>query len=85
MPGDINHDGTVDQQDLKLLRNLLENNHELLQHLSNEEKALLDINHDGHIDYDDVVNLCTTLLNANSGTNQDMHAKLTGLRQKLSR
>lgn len=54
--GDLNADGRLDEDDLNLLRELV-NKPELAALLSDEDKALLDINNDGVINQQDIVAL----------------------------
>lgn len=83
--GDLNYDGKLDQQDLAFLRQLICDNPEILNQLSEKEKACLDINHDGHINYDDIVALCGKIIQKDEKLPVHTSDKLSHLRSKLGR
>jgi hypothetical protein len=82
--GDFNNDGKLDAQDINLLRQLLTDNPGILQHLTPEDKAMLDFNQDGVIDREDLARLCSKILNQ-PYINPDINNKLANLRNKLGR
>ena len=83
--GDLDHNGTLDQQDLAFLRQLICDNPEILNQLSDQEKACLDINHDGQINYDDIVALCGKIIQKDEKLPLHTSDKLEHLRSKLRR
>ncbi len=54
--GDLDGDGKVDQNDLAILRNLVQNK-ALFNQLSPDEKKRLDLNNDGSLNYDDIIEM----------------------------
>ena len=89
--GDINNDGKVDAEDLKLLREIiatLKNSPGLIDQLPPEEKALLDVDGDGEINYDDVTALCDKVLK-NPTTEREtaslLNEKFAALRARASK
>ncbi len=80
-PGDVNQDGKITSEDLEMLRRLLESTPELLSHLPEADRKLLDVNQDGEINYNDLMRLCTQLVEQAQET--PVASKLDQLRQKL--
>lgn len=83
--GDINQDGTVDRQDLTLLKNLVSvsgGNPDALSQLPAEVIAKLDVNGDGQIDNDDVDALCRALFMGSMEKTNRFREQLNELRAK---
>ena len=73
--GDLNNDGRVDRDDLRLLRLQLES-HSAGQTLSPEEIAILDVNGDGKLDENDFIELTFMVL-----ANEAAEAQRNGLKE----
>ena len=73
--GDLNNDGRVDRDDLRLLRLQLES-HSAGQTLSPEEIAILDVNGDGKLDENDFIELTFMVL-----ANEAADAQRNGLKE----
>ena len=82
-PGDVNQDGQITSEDLEVLRGLLESAPELLSHLPEADRKLLDVNQDGEINYNDLMRLCAQL--AEQTADQPVACTLDQLRQKFRR
>ena len=69
LTGDLNNDGKVDAEDLKLLKQLLQEDGippEAFRQLSPEEQAVFDITGDGQVSYNDVIALTEKLMQSTS-------------------
>lgn len=87
LPGDINHDGRLDRDDLALLRQLLANP-DLYLALTREQRDALDMNQDGMLSYNDVARLielmATSLpVDAPGDSRVAMEQSVNALRQRL--
>lgn len=88
MRGDINNDGKVDGEDLRLLRSILDDlkqhefSHTIISQLTPEQQGMLDITQDGKFTYEDVIALCKLVVKETE-SHPTLSDKFSALQNKI--